>query len=320
MLRDQLPAVAHSSHSRQDSCWSATGCRMRCARAFVPSVQKRGSPRGRLELLAVLLSLAGSFHGAGAVVAVFFSKLKHFAPFALAGDGPPNETSGSASLARHCRAWRIASFNCQHVDLGHTVDDVLRHFPDHQVVALQATGEHLRAQLPLGESHTLRRTAWGWVCHIPWSAGAFANQSCGLALAFSHRAVRRGGIQMIKLPSPELGISGRAAAIRVRRRQEYDFCIFSLCWPTGVRQNESGFRSLASWIGTVLQDLPGRCLPILCGDFNAKFTYDASRGSVGPCGEQVASPSWLSRIWLDVADRFQLVAANTFAPAGSGPT
>ena len=218
--------------------------------------------------------------------------------------------------ARHCRAWRIASFNCQHVDLGHTVDDVLRHFPDHQVVALQATGEHLRAQLPLGESHTLRRTAWGWVCHIPWSAGAFANQSCGLALAFSHRAVRRGGIQMIKLPSPELGISGRAAAIRVRRRQEYDFCIFSLCWPTGVRQNESGFMSLASWIGTVLQDLPGRCLPILCGDFNAKFTYDASRGSVGPCGEQVASPSWLSRIWLDVADRFQLVAANTFAPAG----
>ena len=147
-----------------------------------------------------------------------------------------------------------------------------------------------------------------------------ANQSCGLALAFSHRAVRRGGIQMIKLPSPELGISGRAAAIRVRRRQQYDFCIFSLCWPTGVRQNESGFRSLASWIGTVLQDLPGRCLPILCGDFNAKFTYDASRGSVGPCGEQVASPSWLSRIWLDVADRFQLVAANTFAPAGAGPT
>ena len=140
-------------------------------------------------------------------------------------------------------------------------DEVSRGLPD-DVICLQGTQvRRADPQAPF-EVHRAARHHF-----YSWHAGqkGCTNRSTGVSIGLSAKKVKLD--QVIRVWSPPEELQGRAGALRVRTKT-WDVCIFSLYFAAGQMSREKVrvAQKIFKWVETVLEQLPGRCSPVIGGD------------------------------------------------------
>ena len=81
-------------------------------------------------------------------------------------------------------------------------------------------------------------------------------------------------------------MQGRAAEVRIKTGN-LDLALFPgyFCPESTNQQQRNTNTAVSDWFSAQLSALPGRCTPILAGDFNAKAGLAQVQGQWGPCQE-----------------------------------
>ena len=206
--------------------------------------------------------------------------------------------------------WRIVQYNPLSLlpsgRLHHILQEVgLQHF-----VGIVGTGRKASQYDP---PYTFYKCGKYLVFDFPVRPKSMYPQKCaGVIVAistqtFSHRNV----IRVVDVPEE---FSGRVAAIRVRRR-DVDFFFLSAYIPTEPRttQDKARVGKLWAFISRLLDNVPARCVPVLCFDGNGSVGTHQST-AVGPANSQ--RENWNGQQLRELCERHHLCLVNTFFNVG----
>ena len=197
--------------------------------------------------------------------------------------------------------WRIVQYNPLSLlpsgRLHHILQEVgLQHF-----VGIVGTGRKASRHDP---AYTFYKCGKQLVFDFPVRPKSMFPQKCaGVIVAistqtFSHRNV----IRVVDVPEE---FSGRVAAIRVRH-SDVDFFFLSAYIPTEPRTTQDKARVGKLWvfIGRLLDNVPARCVPILCLDGNGRVGAHQST-AVGPANSQ--RENWNGQQLRELCERHLLL-------------
>lgn len=194
---------------------------------------------------------------------------------------------------------------------------------DSDIIALQSTGSQwgwpLRQE---GQSCYLKNLPDHIACIWPRTVSDYVTTHCGVIIALRRKLFPRSSI--IRIYNPPAQLEGRAGALRIRLHKGMDFTVFSMYLPPSSSANALHIaQCLFDWCSEVLADLPGRSLPLICLDANARlgsfplFAPDGASlvGRWGRSRENAAGRQFRNFLLIN-----RLAAVNTLFRGSAGPT
>ena len=165
-----------------------------------------------------------------------------------------------------------------------------------------------------------------------FTAGNLTNRSAGISICLADRYFNVNNI--ISVADPPIALSGRVAAIRLKKFGLCDLLVFVAYMPPqpcgrghGSKANLT-VRSMLKWMSEVMLKAPRRCIPLVLLDSNARLGLQREAATAS----WVPSSSWhvgdafreqesaTGRLLREFMEQHELCALNTYDAHSAGPT
>ena len=206
--------------------------------------------------------------------------------------------------------WRIVQYNPLSLLPTGRLQHILRELGLQHFVGICGTGRRAKDTDP---AYTSYRCGKYWVYDFPVrQKSKFATHGAGLCLAISRQTFSpRNVVSIADIPEE---FAGRVAAIRVKR-QDVDFLFVAAYIPVEPHRTAERAKIAKLWefLYKLLNNIPSRCVPIICMDANGRVGSQASESIGSHDGQKENSNGKQLR---ELCEHHHLCLANTFYPIG----